>query len=229
MRIIGIMGFAQERKKRKVLKMTGYDKSKNKHTDINATTNSLHVISPESIGQLNGTNGITAVDDNYLVTTTSMKVGAYAIAAQPLGSHVVTVKHTKVGTLDTLGTIVVVGKNSDGEAITETLTPTDSATVTGALGFETITSITGVGWVIAGTDNDTLIVGVGAIMPPTNKYIFRIDCTATAVIASETFVTGSSGPQLSKLTGLVAGQSYFGRWSSITMTSGEVVAYFNKL
>jgi hypothetical protein len=209
--------------------MTGYDKKYNKHKEINSTTNSLHVISPESIGQLNGTNGITAVDADYLVTTTNMKAAAYTIAAQPLGSHVVTVTHTKVGTLDTLGTIVVVGTNSDGDTITETLTPTDSATVTGALGFETITSITGVGWVIAGTDNDTLTVGIGAIMPPEGKYIFRVDCTATAVIASETFVTGSAGPQLSKLTGLVAGQSYFGKWSSITMTSGEVIAYFNEL
>jgi len=201
----------------------------NKVENLYSRKGSLQVTSLEAIGLLNGTNAITPVDPNYLVTTTAMKVGAYTIAAQPKGSHVVTVTHTKVAALDTLGIITVVGTDSDGAAVTEIITPTDSATVTGLLGFETITSITGSGWVITGADNDTLVVGVGAIMPPVGKYIYKITCETTAVVASETFVSGSAGPKLSSLTGLVAGHAYYGSWSSITMTSGEAIAYYNVL
>jgi len=217
-------------KREVIIMMVGaINTSTKKVENINSTTNALHVISPESIGQLNGTVIITAPDVDYLVTTTSMIVGAYTVAAQPLGSHVVTVTHTKVGTLDTLGTIVVVGTSSDGETITETITPTDSATVTGSLGFEAITSITGVGWVIDGSNNDTLTVGIGAVVAPTGKYIFAVQIDAEAVVASETFVSGSAGPKLASITALPAGATKYGRWSSITPTSGEMTAYFASL
>ena len=207
--------------------ITGFDKVSGKIAEVKTTDEALHVISPESIGQLNGTVLASAADVDYLVTTVNMKVGAYTIAAQPLGSHVVTVTHTKVGTLDTLGIITVIGTDSDGIVITEVITPSEDATVTGLLGFEAITSITGSGWVIAGGDNDTITVGIAAIKPPTGKYIFSITCETTAVVASETFVSGSAGPKLASLTGLVAGHVYYGRWSSITMTSGECVGYYN--
>jgi hypothetical protein len=190
----------------------------------------LYVANLSAEGENNGTVVFTAVDDNYLVTTTAMKVGAYTVAAQPKGSHVVTVKSSAVGTADTQGTVVVVGKDSDGKVITETLTPVAGSTVTGSLGFEEITSITGAGWVIdVGAGNDTIIVGVGAIKPPTGKYIFAIAPVTDTVLAANTFVSGSLGPDLTGLTALVAGQVYYGRWATITLTSGEAIAYYKKL
>jgi len=209
--------------------ITGFDKTSGKIAEVKTTDEALHVISPESIGRLNGTVLASAADVDYLVTTVNMKVGAYTIAAQPLGSHVVTVTHTKVGTLDTLGIITVIGTDSDGIVITEVITPSEDATVTGLLGFEAITSITGSGWVIDGADNDTLVVGIGAIVGPVGKYIFAVSVITDTVVASETFVSGASGPKLVSLTALIAGQVYYGQWSSLTPTSGESVVYYNVL
>lgn len=107
----------------------------------------------------------TAADTDYIVETTSMKVGAYTIAhATPptAGARHVTVIRTAVDAADTPGTLAVVGKDLAGQAITETITPgADGVTVTGTKWFASITSATGAGWVIAG-GNDTIVVGFAA-------------------------------------------------------------------
>lgn len=109
--------------------------------------------------------GATAAVANQVVTTTNMKVGAYTVAnagAMPTaGARHVTVTHTTVVTTDTLGTIVVVGTNMAGQTITETITPVADSLASGLLWFNTVTSVTGAGWVIAGS-NDTLVVGCSA-------------------------------------------------------------------
>jgi hypothetical protein len=93
-----------------------------------------------------------------------MKVGAYTLAnTTPVwsGACFITVTQTVVVTADTMGTIVVVGVDLAGQTRTETLTPVADSTVTGVVPFRTITSLTGVGWVIAGS-NDTLVIGCAA-------------------------------------------------------------------
>lgn len=100
-------------------------------------------------------------DVDRIVTSANMQVGAYTIAADPDIPRNVTVTHTQVGGVtDTLGTIVFVGTNINDEVITETLTPSDGATVSGTKAFKTVTSATGVGWVIDTTE-DTITIGVG--------------------------------------------------------------------
>lgn len=106
----------------------------------------------------------TAAVANRIVTTTNMIVGAYTIAnASPVwaGGALITVTHTAVTGTDTLGTIVVVGKDLAGGTITETITPLDGTVATGTKVFRSVTSVTGVGWVI-NVGNDTLVVGVAA-------------------------------------------------------------------
>jgi len=72
------------------------------------------------------------------------------------------VTSTQVGGVDdTLGTVVFVGTDLLGQAVTETLTPVNGSTVTGTAIFRTVTSVTGVGWVI-NTGNDTLVCGCAA-------------------------------------------------------------------
>jgi hypothetical protein len=93
-----------------------------------------------------------------------MKVGAYTLAATAptSGARHVTCTRTAVGTADTAGTVVVVGKDLSGQAITETLTPgANGVLVTGTKFFASITSITGVGWVIDAVEAtaDTIVVG----------------------------------------------------------------------
>jgi len=92
-----------------------------------------------------------------------MKVGAYTIAAQPDVPRNITVTQTAVDAEDTNGTIVIVGTDIAGNVITETLTPNAGVTVAGAKAFKTVTSVTGVGWVIGG-GNDTITVGVGSLI-----------------------------------------------------------------
>jgi len=99
-------------------------------------------------------------DDGQVVTTENMKVGTYTIAASPDVPRVVTVTHVAVGAVDTLGTITIAGRDSSDEPISEVITPSNGATVTGLKAFKTITTITGADWVI-NEGNDTIIVGTG--------------------------------------------------------------------
>jgi hypothetical protein len=107
----------------------------------------------------------TAAVDNRFVASANMKVGDYTLAnTTPVwqGGALVTVTHTQVGGVtDTLGTIVVVGKDLSGQTRTEIITPLSGTVATGTIPFRTITSITGVDWVID-TGNDTIKVGVAA-------------------------------------------------------------------
>jgi hypothetical protein len=105
-------------------------------------------------------------DDNGYVVSVDMKVGAYGLAATVpgYGARHVTLKRTVVDAVDTPGTVVVVGKDLAGQALTETLIPgANGVTVTGTQFFKSIVSITGVAWVIGGTDEDTIIFGWDAV------------------------------------------------------------------
>lgn len=104
-----------------------------------------------------------AVEAARAVTSANMKVGAYTIANQPDVPRNVTVTHTAVSTVDTLGTVVVVGTDYAGNALTETLTPVNGTVAAGTKAFRSITSITGVGWVIAAS-NDTVTFGYGSLI-----------------------------------------------------------------
>lgn len=107
---------------------------------------------------------ITSDADQY-VTSVAMKVGAYTLAAttpSTAGARHVTCTRTAVGTADTPGTLVVVGKSLAGQTITETLTPgANGILVTGTKLFASVTSVTGVGWVIDAVEAtaDTIVVG----------------------------------------------------------------------
>lgn len=126
----------------------------------------------------------TAAVTNRFVASTNMKVGAYTVAnASPAwnGACFVTVTHTTVVTTDTLGTVVVVGTDLAGNARTETLTPVADSTVTGSVPFRTVTSVTGAGWVIAGS-NDTLVVGcaAGSIVCGSSGTLYSVLVNVTA-------------------------------------------------
>lgn len=111
------------------------------------------------------TAATTAAVTNRIVASANMKVGAYTVAnASPVwsGGALITVTHTQVGGVtDTLGTIVVVGTSLTGQALTDTITPLESTVATSTKIFRTVTSVTGVGWVID-TTADTIVVGVAA-------------------------------------------------------------------
>jgi len=131
----------------------------------------------------------TAAVTNRIVASANMKVGAYTIAnASPVwqGGALITVTHTQVGGVtDTLGTIVVVGRDLSGQTITETITPLDGTVATSTKIFRSVTSVTGVGWVID-TTADTIVVGVAAgSYPLSGSGVFRavvVNTTAAAAV-----------------------------------------------
>jgi hypothetical protein len=108
--------------------------------------------------------------DGYLHAV-NMKVGAYVLDHTSPGltgqARHVTCTRTRdggVGTEDAPGTIVIVGKDLAGSTITETLTPgAHTVVVTGTKFFASITSATGVDWVIdAPAGEDHLEIGFDA-------------------------------------------------------------------
>jgi hypothetical protein len=94
---------------------------------------------------------------DYIVVSANMKVGAYTIAHQPSAEGRISFTHTTVATVDTLGTIALVG-TSDGATVTETITPVANSRVWSQNVYTAITSITGAAWV-AGSTADTIKVG----------------------------------------------------------------------
>lgn len=134
------------------------------------------------------TAATTAAVTNRFVASTNMKVGAYTVAnASPAwsgGCHV-TVTSTQVGGVDdTLGTVVFVGTDLNGQAVTETLTPVNGSTVEGTVIFRTVTSVTGVGWAI-NTGNDTLVCGcaAGSYVAGSGGVLGNVVVNATAAAA----------------------------------------------
>ena len=97
------------------------------------------------------------------VASANMKVGAYTIANQPDVARNVSITHTAVSTVDTLGTVIFVGTDYNGAALTETLTPVNGTLVSGVKAFKTVTSITGAGWAAMSTA-DTITAGYGGLI-----------------------------------------------------------------
>jgi hypothetical protein len=103
-----------------------------------------------------------------IVVSTNMKVGAYTLADQPDYPSRISITHTSVGTVDTLGTVVLVG-TSGGETVTETLVPIANTTIYSDKFYSAVTSLTGAGWSIVST-NDTIKMGIKADRYDTNRY-----------------------------------------------------------
>lgn len=107
-------------------------------------------------------------DTDAIVTSASMKVGTYTIAAQPAWPARISVTHTANGSADTLGTITIAGTVA-GSATTEVITPSSGTTVYGSKYFTAITSVTGASWVTNGTA-DTITVGVSSQREDFTRY-----------------------------------------------------------
>jgi len=105
-------------------------------------------------------------DDDKVVVSADMKVGAYTIAAQPDVPRNITVTVTAGGTADTMGTITVTGTNVLGQVISEVITPIAGTPVAGKKAFKTVTSVVGAGWVVDAVEStkDTIKVGIGTAL-----------------------------------------------------------------
>ena len=115
------------------------------------------------------------IDDDRIVESTEMIVGAYDIESQPDYPRNVTVVVEAEDTADTMGTITVTGVDINGTAATDTITPVADATVDGTTVFKRITSVVGAGWVIDAVEgvNDTIKIGVGDTKAVPTKYEYK--------------------------------------------------------
>ncbi len=108
-----------------------------------------------------------AGDANGYLTSVDMKVGAYTLDVNvpTFGARHVTCTRTVVNTADTPGTLVLVGTDPSGQTITETLVVgANSIVVPSTQFFASLTSATGVGWVIDASEGtaDTIEIGWAA-------------------------------------------------------------------
>jgi hypothetical protein len=105
-----------------------------------------------------------AASANRFVTSTNMINAGYTVAVATMptaGARKITVTHTAVTGVDTLGVITVTGTNLAGGTITDVITPLNGTTATGVKLFATVTAVVGSGWVI-NVGNDTITVGCDA-------------------------------------------------------------------
>ena len=155
----------------------------------------------------------TAAVTNRFVASANMKVGTYTVAnASPVwqGGCLVTVTHTEVGGgVDTLGTIVVAGTDPSGQTIYDTITPLNGTVATGVKVFRTVTSVTGVGWVI-GVGNDTIVVGcaAGSIVANGSGQLFAVVVNTTA--AATVVVSDARGTIATLKSSIAEGNFLFG-------------------
>lgn len=133
-----------------------------------------------------------AADTDYFLNSVSMKVGAYTLdenVPATAGARKVTLTHASGDTADTLGTVVIVGKDLTGQTITETLTPVADDIVTSTKWFRSVTSATGAGWVIDGVEGtaDAITIGYGAdicvLMGAGTLHRVVVNTTAAATVA----------------------------------------------
>jgi hypothetical protein len=139
-----------------------------------------------NLSGLLGAKAVHALDVDKITTTANMANAAYTIAAQPTAPCRITVSHTAVGAVDTLGTINIVGTLPGGTVIHEKVTPVNGGTVSTVNEFASVTSATGAGWII-GEGNDTITIGVGAVIPDS----FYFNAITNRIVASANMKVGA--------------------------------------
>lgn len=68
------------------------------------------------------------------------------------------------------------------------------------------------------------ITGTSAVTPPTGYYFVAIQMVADTVVSAQTDY-GTTNADLTAYTTLTDGQIVYGKWTSITLTSGEAIGY----
>jgi hypothetical protein len=77
-----------------------------------------------------------------------------------------------------------------------------------------------------GVNGGKAITGTSKVSPTAGKYFCAIVATAATVVASQENVAGSDNPVLGPVP---VGTTVYGKFSSITLTSGTAIGYYAKL
>jgi hypothetical protein len=74
------------------------------------------------------------------------------------------------------------------------------------------------------------ITGTSAVTPPTGYYFFCIQFVGDSVVSARVDVTGAVNANLTSFTsGFSDGSAVYGKWSSITLSSGSAMGYLARL
>ena len=99
-------------------------------------------------------------DADYFLNSVTMQATAYTLdenTPATSGARHVTATTATNGGADTLGDLVITGTDLSGQTISETITLSAGATVTGTKWFRSVTSAVTADWVTDGTDDDITI------------------------------------------------------------------------
>lgn len=77
-----------------------------------------------------------------------------------------------------------------------------------------------------GVNGGKAITGTSAVAPDAGYYFCAIIATAACVVASQGDVSGATNPTLGPIP---VGATVYGKFSSITLTSGTAIGYYAKL
>lgn len=153
-----------------------------------------------------------AASADRFLNSVDMKVGAYTLDETTIGTQGarhVTVTVTTVDTADTLGTVVITGTDLSGQTISETVTPVAGSAVPTTKWFRTVTSATGVGWVIDGVEGseDTITIGYGADICVVDGA-GRLEAIVVNTTAAATIVVADAGGTIATLKASIAEGHY---------------------
>lgn len=80
----------------------------------------------------------------------------------------------------------------------------------------------------AGATGSKDITGTDAVEPADGYYFFALHAMADTVVAAQGNLSGAVNTDLTKFTKIPAGAVVYGKWNSITLTSGELIGYYAK-
>ena len=89
-----------------------------------------------------------------------------------------------------------------------------------------IINIADLGELSLGQIGSKAITGTNAVTPDSGYYFACIQAIADIVVSAQGNVTGSTNAVLSSFPKIPAGTVVYGKWDSITLTSGEAIGYY---
>ena len=78
----------------------------------------------------------------------------------------------------------------------------------------------------AGMTGSKAITGTSAVTPAAGFYFCALQALKDSVVAAQGNVSEAVNATLSSFTKIPAGMTVYGKWNSITLTSGELIGYY---
>ena len=80
----------------------------------------------------------------------------------------------------------------------------------------------------SGVNGGKVISGASAVTPADGYYFCKIEVMSDMKVSAQGNVTGATNPDLTAITTIPAKTILYGKWNSITLTSGNAIAYYAK-